>query len=134
MGTKRSSASDKAHHVTYKNQQTWSKNRKIKLERALKLAPNNLQIVGALKSISYRRKTPKNREWCHVDKNMAHLVKQISGFCDRNIFHSNIQLKANAFLNIFSKQKKDATKSTISSKGLFSIKDRAHFKGVLVWV
>lgn len=133
MGTKRSSASDKAHHMTYKAQQLWAKNRKIKLERALKLAPNNLQIVGALKNISYRRKTPTTKVWCHADKYMAGLVKQISGFCDRNIFHSNKDLRLVAFQNIASKQEK-REKDLSTNKGSFSIKERAHYKGVPIWV
>lgn len=134
MSAKRSSASDKAHHVTYKAQQLWSRNRRIKLERALKNAPNNLQIVAALKNISYRRKTPKTREWCHVDKYMAHVIKQISGFCDKNIFHSNKDLRSAAFTNIASKREKVSTSPNFNSKSMYTMKERAHTgKGELVW-
>lgn len=133
MATKRTSASDKAHHLTYKNQQTWAKNRKIKLERALRKNPENTQIEAALKNISYRRKTPTSTIWNHTDKAMAKLFKQITGFCDKGIFHANKDVRFAAFTNIASKRVKTTTSLSSSTKGMFSIKERAHTKGTAVW-
>lgn len=133
MATKRTSASDKAHHMTYKAQMLWAKNRKIKLERALKKNPKNLQIVAALKSISYRRKTPTTSVWNHTDKYMAQLIKQVCGFCDRNIFHANKDLRAAAFSAIAAKCPKGVTSLSSSTKSMFSLKTRAHSKGELIW-
>lgn len=133
MANKRTSASDKSHHLTYKTQQIWAKNRKIKLERALKKNPENKQIEAALKNISYRRKTPTTQVWSHTDKAMAQLIKQISGFCDKNIFHPNKDIREVAYRNILAKQVKVPSTLGINTKGIFSLKERAHNKGVYLW-
>lgn len=133
MATKRTSASDKSHHLTYKNQQIWAKNRKIKLERALRKNPENKQIEVALKGISYRRKTPSATVWNHTDKTMAKLFKQITGFCDKNIFHANKDIRMAAFANIASKRPKVTTSINSTTKGMFSLKERAHSKGKSTW-
>jgi len=133
MASKRSSTSDKSQHAKYKVEQLWSKNRKTKLERALKNSPNNLQIAAALKNISYRRCTPKSKQWSHSTKALAHLVKQISGFCDKNIFHPNKDIREAAYANIRAHSKIGSEGLKLVTKGTFSIKERAHFKGVPVW-
>ena len=133
MATKRTSASDKAHAMIYKTQQIWSKNRKLKLERALKRNPENTQISEALKNIQYRRKTPSTQEWSASSKAMAQLVKLFTGFCDKNIFHANKDLREAAYQAIKAKQPKIEHSLSQNTKGMFSIKARAHFKGEPVW-
>lgn len=64
MAGKKSSASHKAQALTYKNENRAVKNRTRKLEKHLKLFPNDEQAKEALKKgLSYRRKTPYNRPW-----------------------------------------------------------------------
>lgn len=135
MANKRTSASDKSHHMTYKTQQIWAKNRKRKLERALKKNPENLQIVAALKNITYRRGTPKAPHWSASNIAMAQLVKKFAGFCDKNIFHANKDLKIAAFTHIASKRPARTATSTIShTKGMYAIKARAHSRsGEMTW-
>jgi hypothetical protein len=50
-------------------------NRKKKLTKALKAAPNNKQIADALLVIGYRRKTPKTSVWSHQAKAYVKLAK-----------------------------------------------------------
>lgn len=134
MANKRTSASDKAHHITYKTQKIWERNRKRKLERALKRNPENKQITVALSAISYRRGTPKNPHWNATDIKMALLVKQVAGFCNKDIFHANKDLRNVAWASINSKKAKSGITSTFSTvKNLFSLKTRAHTGGVLIW-
>lgn len=133
MANKRTSASDKAHHMTYKTQQIWAKNRRAKLERALKRNPNNLQIVEALKNVTYRRGTPKTSQWSASDIANAQLIKSFCGFCDKNVFHANKDLKLAAWTHIASKRPELITRINSHTKGMFSIKSRAHTKEVSTW-
>ena len=133
MSAKRSSPSDKAQHLTYKTQKRWGTNRLIKLTRALKKNPENKQIEVAMKNISYRRGTPTTTQWSHSDKKMAQMVKTFCGFCDKNIFSSNKDAKHSAFLNIASKRTNTESSLSNSTKGMFSLKTRAHNGGALVW-
>lgn len=134
MGTKRSSASDKAQHASYKTEMRWAKNRKIKLERALKKNPQNLEIAAAIKNVSYRRATPTTKEWSHSNKAFAQVVKNFCGKCDKNIFSGNKDLIAGAWAGINAKMRSRINTNTHSRKEhIFSIKNRAHNKGELVW-
>lgn len=89
MVEKKKSSSSDGHFALYKTNKTWEKNRIRKLERTLKEQPNNEQVKLALKNISYRRRTPTNREWSHSWKKIAQLYKQFSGRFDRDIMSSN---------------------------------------------
>jgi hypothetical protein len=53
-------------------------NRKKKLERALKRNPENTQIETALKTIGYRRKTPKTSVWSKQSKAWAKMQKDFA--------------------------------------------------------
>lgn len=74
-----------AYFSTYKASKTWEKNRKRKLERALKEQPNNEQIKAAMGGMVYRRKTPNNREWSATWIRIAKIFKMFEGRFDRNI-------------------------------------------------
>lgn len=76
-------------YAGYKAANRWKTNREIKLHRALKRDPNNLQIVAALKNISYRRHTPKASFWTHSMKRTAQVIKGFCGSCPHAIFSSN---------------------------------------------
>ncbi len=62
-------------YAVYKTSKKMEVNRKRKLTRALKAAPNNKQIVAALLTIGYRRKTPKTSQWSHSAKAAVKLAK-----------------------------------------------------------
>lgn len=78
-----------AYFSNYKSSKKWESNRKRKLERTLKAQPNNEQVKNALKDISYRRKTPNNREWSASWIKVAKIFKMFEGRFDRNIMSAN---------------------------------------------
>lgn len=78
MAGKVSSKLQQGHYSSYKSSNRQAINRKAKLERALKAAPNNEQIVAALKNIGYRRGTPKSSQWSHTSKYHAQLAKSFT--------------------------------------------------------
>lgn len=65
MAGKTSGKSAVAYYANYKSSGKYAKNRKKKLERQLKLQPNNeKQIITAMANVgSYRRATPINPKW-----------------------------------------------------------------------
>lgn len=73
----------------YKANKTWEKNRKRKLERALKRQPNNEQIKNALSGMVYRRKTPTNRVWSAYWVRVAKIFKEFEGRFDPNVMSAN---------------------------------------------
>ena len=78
MATKSRSAHQGGLYKVYQTQNRQALNRKRKLERALKAAPNNEQIVAALKAIKYRRGTPKTSVWSHTSKAWAQMKKSFA--------------------------------------------------------
>jgi len=87
---KTSSKSKQAHYDLYKSKQTWKANRERKLLRALQKNPGNAkQIEAAIKNITYRRKTPKNKIWNKTKIKTAQLIRQVCGSCPHDIFSSN---------------------------------------------
>lgn len=87
----------------YANELRWSKNRKRKLNRALKAQPNNLQIVEALKNIKYRRKTPGTSVLTNQKKHLVQLL-------------SDARKGSNPFPD------------KLNPKKMFSLAERAHTK------
>jgi hypothetical protein len=72
----KTSKSNEAYFARYKTQGIRAKNKKLKLERALRRNPENKQIETALASIiSYGRKTPTTPKWSHTDINRVMLEK-----------------------------------------------------------
>jgi hypothetical protein len=87
---KTSSKSKQAQYDLYKSKQTWKANRERKLLRALQKNPGNAkQIEAAIKNITYRRKTPKNKIWSKTKIKTAQLMRQVCGSCPHDIFSSN---------------------------------------------
>lgn len=95
------------HYAAYKNQGKQAANRKRKLSALLKKFPNNLQIAEALKNIKYRRGTPKSPHWSHSAINAAVLAKSFT---------------------------KGPIPKILVDKHMFSLKSRAHCKGVPLWM
>ena len=69
------SAGRQGQYTKYKNGNVYVKNKTRKLTRLMKLNPNNTQLALALKSISWRRKTPKTREWNKTSRRETELKK-----------------------------------------------------------
>lgn len=101
----------------------WEINRKRKLEKQLKLQPNNKQVELALQNIHRRRKTPTNREWSKSWIRIAKLFKLFSGRFDRNIMSSNQAVAATA-LQKPGKLAEQKIPNTTSDKNFFSIAAR----------
>lgn len=116
------SKSATAASALYKSSRRWESNRKRKLERTLKAQPNNEQIKAALKSMVYRRKTPKTQEWSASWIRTAQLIKQFTGKFDRNIMSSNPKVAGEALQ--LSRKAQDYTPAVGSSKSMFSIQAR----------
>lgn len=85
----KTSKSQTAYYARYKTSRTWEVNRKRRLERTLKEQPNNEQVKQALKSMVYRRKTPKTSPWSASWVRVAKLIKSVSGRFDPSIMSSN---------------------------------------------
>jgi hypothetical protein len=99
----------------------WEINRKRKLEKQLKLQPNNEQVRLALQNIHRRRKTPTNREWSKSWIRIAKLFKLFSGRFDRNIMSSN-QAVAGSALQKQGKIAQEPQKlMQVSDKNFFSL-------------
>lgn len=105
---------------------TWETNRIRKLNKQIKLQPNNKNLPLALSNISYRRKKPNKREWSKSWKRMAQLFKLFSGVFDRGIMSSNKD-EANAAL--FKTKINDIQiikKTNITDKNYFALSARLH--------
>ena len=90
---KTSSKGKQTQYDLYKSKQTWKANRERKLLRALQKNPGNAkQIETAIKNITYRRKTPKNKIWNKTKIKAAQLIRQVCGSCPHDIFSSNQKL------------------------------------------
>ena len=113
------SKSATAASALYKSSRRWESNRKRKLERTLKAQPNNEQVKAALKSMVYRRKTPKTQEWSASWIRTAQLIKQFTGKFDRNIMSSNPKVAGEALQ--LSRKQRDYTPAALNSKSMFSI-------------
>ena len=99
MANKSGSAGRTAKAAAYKTSRRWEANRRRKLERQLKLNPNNaVQIEAALKNIVYRRKTPTNRTWSSTRRQTAILYKRFTGKVNMDIFSNNEKLSGPALM------------------------------------
>jgi hypothetical protein len=95
MATKTSKGQE-GYYARYKSGNVHAKNRKRKLERQLKLQPNNEQVKNALKDINYRRRTPGADGWSHSGIRMAKLFKEFCGSFDKAVLSSNIKQASEA--------------------------------------
>jgi hypothetical protein len=128
---KSGSKSQEGYYSSYKSSNKWMSNRKRKLEKQLKLQPNNEQIKEALKNIKYRRKTPTGKSmWSKQNIQTAKLFKQITGRASHELFSSNPQVQVAALM-----ARSDTAKHKVpEGKVNFSLGARAHdSKGNLIW-
>jgi len=129
---KTASKSKQAYFALYKSSSRWAANRKRKLERQLKLQPGNeAQIQKAIGNITYRRATPKNRNWAHSHRRIAQLFKHFSGRGSIDLFSSNPKVQS-AALQYYNPERVFA--NLPEGKVSFSLAARAHDKwGNAVW-
>jgi hypothetical protein len=125
---KRASKSYSSYYSQYKSTSRWSANRKRKLERQLKLQPNNSeQIKAAILNIKYRRHTPKTTPWSHQNIQFAKLFKEFTGHAPLALFSNNQKLQQQA-LQLAPVQKSG------NDRVLFSLAARAHDgRGNRIW-
>lgn len=102
----------------------WEVNRKRKLEKQLKLQPNNEQVKLALQNIHRRRKTPTNREWSKTWIRVAKLFKLFSGRFDRDIMSSNQAVAASALQKPGPIAQRPQKIMMVSDKNFFSLAAR----------
>ena len=127
---KRAGKAHKNYYQTYQSKATWSKNRELKLQRALKRDPNNEQIKEALGNIKYRRRNPTVKMWPHSRRAEAQLLKRFTGKADPNIWSSNQQVASAALQNSRNPNKQFKTHGQVS----FLLGARAHDRyGNLTW-
>jgi len=112
------------HFASYKTSKRWESNRRKKLERQLKLQPNNEQVKKAMSNIHYRRKTPVVQEWSSSTRHMAKIIKLFTGRFDRDILSSNKETASLALQRSASKPEQQKNKSQIADKNFFSIAAR----------
>ena len=128
---KTASKSKQGYYSSYKASSKWKTNRERKLQKLLKLNPNNKeQLESALKSLVYRRKTPgKTGSWSKTNIHIAKLFKLFVGKVHRDIFSSNPKVQAPALMLRGNRQSKP-----VDGKVDFTLKARVHDKyGNLVW-
>ena len=99
----------------------WEVNRKRKLEKQLKLQPNNEQVKLALQNIHRRRKTPTNREWSKSWIRIAKLFKLFSGRFDRSIMSSNQAVAGSALQKPGKFVQQSQKLMQVSDKNFFSL-------------
>jgi len=130
----KTSKGQEGYYARYKSGGVHAKNRRIKLERQLKLQPNNEQVAMALKDIRYRRKTPGANGWSHSGIAVAKVLKEFCGSFNQDILSSNPKAASDALHSLPSKMAdfklpKEVTES-ISNKAMFSLKARLKAGGV----
>lgn len=111
----KTSKGKEAYYARYKSSGVYTKNRKRRLERALKRNPENEQIALALKDISYRRKKPSTQMWSHSARAQAQLLREM-------------QAAGNRAEN--SKKRAAHPHEAVDAKRPFSIQARAKFFAV----
>lgn len=138
MAQTKTSKSNEAYFTRYKTQGLYSKNRRTRLERLLKLKPEDPQLTVALKNLgSYRRATPKAPFWSHTMIRTAMLYKLFTGRFNKEVFSPKPDVadaasrERNPQLFVQPKKRTEFSKRRISE---FSLAARAHDKqGNLVW-
>lgn len=128
---KSGSKSQEGYYSSYKSSNKWQSNRKRKLEKQLKLQPNNEQIKDALKNIKYRRKVPVGKSlWSKQNIITAKLFKLFTGYASHDLFSSNPHVQSSALM-----MRRDTPKHKVpEGKVNFSLGARAHdSKGKLIW-
>lgn len=128
MAANKTSKGQEGYYARYKSGNVHAKNRRAKLERQLKLQPNNEQVKQALKDINYRRKTPGANAWSHSEIALAKLLRSFGSVFNREMFNSNPKVAGEALRQMASKRSDfklpKQVVDSISNKAMFSLKAR----------
>lgn len=87
------------YFALYKSSKRYEANRKLKLQRQLKLQPNNENLRTALSAIRPCRKTPNSPQWSHTDIRQAKLFKEFTGRANPDLFSKNPKVQQSALQN-----------------------------------
>lgn len=126
-------ALEKQPKQAYQYVTRYEQNKKKKLERLIKLQPNNKQLESALKNIRYKRKATKVPFWSSSRKRMAYLYMAFAGKVNLDIFNNNDKISGPA---LFTKgpHSEYKQKDDTSEFKMFRLSERARDKyGNLVW-
>jgi hypothetical protein len=119
---KRSGAGHKVCYTRYKQENRIAKNRKIRLERALKKNPENEEIRIALTgALGQRRDIPKGQVWSASRVRIAKLYKDFTGTVNMDMFSKNEKVSAPALMTPGHKSKHIPNPDT---KAMFSLLTR----------
>lgn len=130
----KTSKSNEAYFARYKQGNLYAAHRKAKLEKLIKLQPNNKQLPIALKALAnYRRKSPNTSHWSHTTIATAKLYKLFTGRFSKDVFSQKPEDfdAARRLRNAALFPKVDKPRSKFSD---YSLAVRAHDgSGNLVW-
>ncbi len=88
----KTSKSNEAYFARYKQGNLYVAHRKAKLEKLIKLQPNNKQLPIALKGLAnYRRKAPNTPQWSHTMISVAKLFKLFTGRFSKDVFSQKLE-------------------------------------------
>ncbi len=138
--SKRGSKNWEMKYAQYKTSGREATNRKIKLERQVKLQPNNEQLTLALKDIKHRRHVPKAPYWSHQMIATAKIMKYFTGKFNKGMFHPDpLQRHAAAMTRDDNKflpqvKKSNLGKTQKSTGSMFSLGTQVFSKGQTSWV
>lgn len=133
----KTSKSAEGYYAKYAQNKKEESNRKLKLQRQLRLQPgNSAQIELAIKNIHHRRKKPVAPYWSHSMISTAMLLKEFTGKFDKQVFSADPATNAAANktrnINKFTRlDKKGVVVSVlppIPKGSMFSLAARAHNK------
>ena len=128
----KTSKSAEGYFAKYKQSGKEASNRKLKLERQLKLQPGNAtQIELAIKNIHHRRKTPVSPYWTPSMIRTASLFKKFRATpFSKETFSNDPLVSHNASRSIVSVPHPKQGKGS-----MFSLRERAHDgKGSFIWM
>ncbi|HEY9706378.1 MAG TPA: hypothetical protein V6C58_28335 [Allocoleopsis sp.] len=131
----KTSKSNEGYFAKYKAK--YPLNREKRLRRLIKEQPNNKQLEVALKDMSYKRKTPKNKEWSKTQRETAIIMKQFTGKFNKLYFNPDPKINSAGThdrVDAYFETVKKLQVSPMNAKFPFSIGARAHDKqGNYVW-
>lgn len=104
-------------------------NRKRRLQKQLKLQPNNKQVELALLEVGTKRKAPVTKQWSHSAIRLAKLFKEFTGHAPKELFSSNPKVQQAALSMPPTKSFIDLPKGKVD----FSIGARAFMRQGKTW-
>ena len=104
-------------------------NRKRRLEKQLKLQPNNKQVQNALLETGTQRRAPVAPQWSHSAIRLAKLFKEFTGRAPKELFSTNPKVQQAAMTVPSTKQFVNLPQGKVD----FSIGARAFMREGKTW-